>query len=592
MNLTAGSRPPLPSARAQLPGRAEDGLVGRPGARIPQREPARVQGVAPATHHLGARAEQIAHIEMQVRGGIAPRGDLVHVDVEGPDEELQLVEPGLLTRLPPRGREQRLVLWLEVSPRLQPTPQLRVVNQQQRGRVRREHEGAGGEVSGDVMRSSSDVSGEREELEDGRPVPALEGVRHGQRLEAPPELCSVQHVGAMSALDAPRKRLILGRTLADSTAPSNSLDALGYSEFFRAQVDAEPRLTELRPGRVIAQHRGEWDVLTARGVHRSVLAGRLYEERERPAPGVPVPLIPTVGDWVLLAPGTGEGLHVIEHTLTRRSHLERGAAGRRREPQTIVANVDDVVVVCQLPPPGAHDHVARRSVNPRRIERYLSAVAQGGAEALIALNKADLCPEADSMVTALRQRFAQVPVIPTSATTEDGLDELREHLRPGSTVGLVGLSGVGKSSIVNALLGRTAQKTGAEREQDARGRHTTTHRELFLTESGVLLIDTPGMREFALSADEDDVGGFEDVNELAATCRFRDCRHRNEPGCSVLAAVLGGQLARDRLDSYHALTEELSRQHALRPRGDAARPGSTKAGRGPGRPRAARGKPR
>lgn len=442
------------------------------------------------------------------------------------------------------------------------------------------------------MRPRFDVPGEGQELEDGGAVPALEGVGDLQRLEAPAELGAVQHVDASSALDAPRKQLILGRTLADSPAPINSLDALGYSEFFRAQVDADPKLRELLPGRVVAQHRGEWDVLTAEGMHRAVLAGRLYEERERATPGVATPLLPTVGDWVLLAPGSGGELHVIEHTLTRHSHLERGAAGRRREPQTIVANVDDVVVVCQLPRPGVHDAVARRSVNPRRIERYLSAVAQGGAQALIALNKADLCPDADALVTALRERFAQVPVIPTSATTEGGLDQLRERLRPGSTVGLVGLSGVGKSSIVNALLGRTAQKTGAEREQDARGRHTTTHRELFLTESGVLLVDTPGMREFALSADEDDVGGFDDVQELAAACRFRDCRHRTEPDCAVLAAVRNGQLARDRLDSYHALTEELSRQQALRPRGGAPRPGSVKANRSAGRPRGPRGKPR
>lgn len=379
--------------------------------------------------------------------------------------------------------------------------------------------------------------------------------------------------------------------MADPPPPSNSLEALGYSEFFRSQLASAPELG-LQPGRVVAQHRGEWDVLTESGLVRAVLAGRLYEERERAGQGSTAPLLPTVGDWVLLAQGAAGELQVIERTLARRTHLERGAAGRRREPQTIVANVDLVIVVCQLPPPGVQDAVARRSINPRRIERYLAAVAQGGAEGLIALNKADLCPEPAPFIDSLRRRFVHTTVIPTSITSGQGLDELRSLLAPASTVGLVGLSGVGKSSLVNALLGRTAQKTGSEREQDARGRHTTTHRELFVTESGVLLVDTPGMREFALSADEDDLGGFDDVVELALTCRFNDCRHRAEPGCSVTAAVLRGELAQDRLDSYHALAGELSQQRGLRPRGGAQRPNPAKPTRIASRARGVRNKSR
>lgn len=337
----------------------------------------------------------------------------------------------------------------------------------------------------------------------------------------------------------------------------------------------------------MAQHRGEWDVLTERGMVRAVLAGRLYEALERTADGSAFQ--PTVGDWVLVSAPTVGKLHVIERPLKRRTHLERGAAGRRRTPQTIVANVDVVVVVCQLPAPGVQDAVARRSINPRRIERYLAAIDQGGADAVIALNKADLCPEATRIAAELKERFA-CPIVTTSTLTAEGLDSLRALLRPGMTVGLVGLSGVGKSSLVNALLGHEVQKTGAERAQDARGRHTTTHRELFTTADGVLLVDTPGMREFALSADEDDLGGFEDVQRLAEGCRFRDCRHQQEPGCAVRAAVERGELSVDRLQSYHQLSEELAEQQALRLRGGRGKSGASGSPSFPGRPR--RGHPK
>lgn len=346
--------------------------------------------------------------------------------------------------------------------------------------------------------------------------------------------------------------------------PINSLEALGYSDFFRSQIDAQARAAGWRPGRVVAQHRGEWEVATEGKIVRAILPGRAYEEQDRS--GASRSAQPTVGDWVLLSESPSGQLSVIERTLTRRTLLERGAAGRRRLPQTIVANVDVVVVVCAFSPPGTEEAVERRVLNPRRIERYLAAIAQGGAEGWIALNKADLTPEAPRITEELRTRFAPHPVLMTSTTTPGGLDELRRRLTPGQTVGFVGLSGVGKSSLVNGLLGRAVQRTGEERRYDARGRHTTTHRELFATDSGVLLVDTPGMREFALYADDDEPGGFEDLAELAKACRFRNCKHDTEPGCAVTAAVACGELSADRLRSYRQLVEELSSSRRSGPR--------------------------
>ncbi len=344
-----------------------------------------------------------------------------------------------------------------------------------------------------------------------------------------------------------------------------SLSALGFSEFFQAQLEPSDLASGLVAGRVVAQHRGEWDVLTEEGPRRAILAGRHYDERDTNL--VLGRVQPTVGDWVLLSQPSDGKLWVIKRLLERRTHLERGVAGRRRESQIIVANVDLVVLVSAVARADAEDATARRSINPRRIERYLAAVAQGGADALIALNKADLSPDSVELAAELGKRFAPCPVLAVSAHDTQGLDSLRAHLAPGLTVGMVGISGVGKSSIVNALLGRSAQRTQAEREHDARGRHTTTHRELFVMEGGALLIDTPGMREFALSADADDeIGGFDDVLEVASGCRFTDCRHQSEPGCAVRAALEAGTLTAERFDSYRKLSGELGAQRTLQQR--------------------------
>lgn len=290
-----------------------------------------------------------------------------------------------------------------------------------------------------------------------------------------------------------------------------------------------------------------------------MLAGRRY----RPDEAQKVTDVqPVVGDWVVVRRPTQGGrdeLPVVDHVLPRSGVLSRGAAGRNGQGQVVAANVDWIVVVAACTAPGAPESVRERALNPRRIERYLMAIEAGGARAMIVLNKADVATDGPAIAERLRSRLGRVPVILASAKTGDGLEQLESWALPRQTVGFVGLSGVGKSSLVNRLVGDDRQKTQEERSADARGRHTTTHRELFVSRSGVLIIDTPGMREFSLdsSTDEEHLAAFDDIVALAQGCRFRDCSHKDEPACAVQTAVKSGELEPDRLRSYQSLRNEI-----------------------------------
>ena len=330
----------------------------------------------------------------------------------------------------------------------------------------------------------------------------------------------------------------------DSLANSTSqLTRVGWSPFFQRQLDELG--TPLRPARVAAGRRGHYELLSERGPIEATLTGRFhYEAAEHKD-------LPVVGDWVGTLPREGGTAFAIVHLFARRSQLVRKAAGRQTTAQIMAANLDTVMIVTSL----------NGDFNLRRLERYLAAIHESGARPVLVLNKTDLCDEPSRFVDAARSIAPDLPILPASALSGDGVDTLRAHLREGETLALVGSSGVGKSALVNRLLGEPTQSVRAVRAHDDRGRHTTTHRELFVLPSGGMLIDTPGIRELQLWASEGETSSsFEDIEALAAACRFRDCMHDGEPGCNVEDAIAKGALDPGRLDNMRKLDREQKHQ--------------------------------
>ena len=325
--------------------------------------------------------------------------------------------------------------------------------------------------------------------------------------------------------------------------PSLTLQDLGFTDFFATAFEPY-RSQGLVPARVVAQM-GLLKVSTGEAEHYADLSGKLRHELKGPGGGSGYP---AVGDWVALRPPAGDGRAVIHAVLPRRSKFSRKTAGHRTEEQVVAANVDTIFLVSGLD----------GDYNPRRIERYLTAAWDSGAQPVVVLNKLDRCDDPEACLLEVEAVALGVPVHRVSALTGESCEELTAYLGPGQTVGLLGSSGVGKSTLSNYLLGREAQKTADVREGDDRGRHTTTHRELFVTPTGGLLIDTPGLRELQLwEGDQQGIeSSFADVEELAESCRFADCRHQGEPGCAVEAG-----LTPERLEGYRKLQRELHQLH-------------------------------
>ena len=325
----------------------------------------------------------------------------------------------------------------------------------------------------------------------------------------------------------------------NSTDPVD-LTTLGWGDWF-AEPFRPHAAQGLRPARVAIPHNYLYQLYTAQGELMAEAAGRLRHQTGS-GDGMPV-----VGDWVAIRPSETERKATIEAILPRLSCFSRKAAGEPTRRQFIAANIDTVFLVC-----GLDD-----DFNLRRIERYLVAIKDSGATAVIVLNKADVCPDVDAARTATVALAPSTPIHVTSCVADGGTDPLEEHLARGKTVALLGSSGVGKSTIINRLLGTDRQKTCEVRGRDSRGRHTTTRRELILMPNGGLLIDTPGMRELHLwDSTEALTEAFEDIDTLAAECRFRDCAHDQEPGCAVRAAVDDGRLEAARFDNYRRLQRE------------------------------------
>jgi ribosome biogenesis GTPase len=322
------------------------------------------------------------------------------------------------------------------------------------------------------------------------------------------------------------------------------LHRLGWDDGWEAAF-AEHRAAGLVPYRVAIQHRGAYDLLGEDGELRASAAARLARDDELAA----------VGDWVGLDPQT----NLIEAVLPRRAALSRKEVWQAAREQVLAANVDVAFLVQALP----------LDFNVRRLERYLAMAWESGAQPVVLLTKTDLAEDVEPYLAETESvTLSACPVVAVSALTGDHLDDLRAFFDGNRTAVLLGSSGVGKSTIVNALLGEELLATQEVREDDQRGRHTTTHRQLVLLPTGGVVLDTPGMRELQLW-DADLEQTFGDIEEIALRCRFSDCAHDREPGCAVREALLDGTLDRERWNSYLKLQRELEalearRNHLLR----------------------------
>jgi ribosome biogenesis GTPase len=326
----------------------------------------------------------------------------------------------------------------------------------------------------------------------------------------------------------------------DACKTASGLNVLGWDSNWARQF--EPFAQEGRcPARVVCQHGDAYDLWAEAGGMRAEVSGRFRHDNADRADW------PAVGDWVAVMPRPAEQAATIHAVLPRRSRFSRKVAGEETAEQVVAVNVDMVFIVNGLD----------GDFNVRRLERYLTLAWDSGARPVIVLNKADICPDFTARAAAAKDVAFGVPVIVTSAATSDGLETLRAKLGPGLTGVFMGSSGAGKSSLVNALLGTTRQSVQTVREDDSRGRHTTTSRQLVLLPAGGMVIDTPGMRELQLWVDAEGVDrAFADVGVFAAQCRFADCTHQSETGCAVRAAVESGLLEPGRLSSYHKLQRE------------------------------------
>ncbi|MFN3236364.1 MAG: ribosome small subunit-dependent GTPase A [Pseudomonadales bacterium] len=330
----------------------------------------------------------------------------------------------------------------------------------------------------------------------------------------------------------------LENTHWSNSSEQPDLQSLGWNNFFQQQtLDAG----DWYPARVIRQDLGRYQLISEQGLLIGILPGKARLTTSKAD-------LPTVGDWILYAEQPHGEEVIIQQLLDRNTKFSRKEAGEKFSEQVVAANIDVVFVVTGLD----------ENFNPKRIERYMLLCQTSGALPVVILNKADLCSDIDDKVDQVKQVAGIAPIHSISALSNDDVAPLREYLGKGVTIAVMGSSGVGKSTLINQLLGYEHFKTGAVRDTDSKGRHTTTHRELCPIPNGGMIIDTPGMRELQVWSDEHHLAEtFDDVEDLTRFCKFTDCQHQSEPGCAIQAAITSGDLLEERWQSYQKYLREL-----------------------------------
>lgn len=319
----------------------------------------------------------------------------------------------------------------------------------------------------------------------------------------------------------------------------------GFNNIYEKQITEDEKAMGLLPARIISVQKEAYQIISAAGESNAKLKGSIFYQDAR------FQTYPAVGDFVLIKPNA-IGDDIIFRVLERRTCFSRLNPTLRSNitsasEQIIAANFDYVFIMASL----------NYDFNVRRIERYLATAWQSGGSPVIVLTKADLCENYSEKVAEIEAIVPSMDIHVVSAFTGFGMDTLKKYLKPAATLVFLGSSGIGKSSLVNALAGDELMKVSNIREDDSKGHHTTTYRQLFKLDSGVLIIDTPGMRELGIWAVEEGLGeAFSDIEDLSAMCRFSDCSHTKEPGCAVKAALSDGTLTQERWKSYIKLKKE------------------------------------
>lgn len=336
---------------------------------------------------------------------------------------------------------------------------------------------------------------------------------------------------------------MINTEIRNTVKPLETLHPLaeyGFNDYFKSAYEKEKQDFEeqVLPARVLMRNRQFYDLITPDGKKSAFLSGKYSFETDST-------LLPVAGDWVLYHEKSGQAL--ILHTLTRASKFSRKEAGQVTNEQVLAANIDWVFIVTGLD----------SNYNLSRMLRYKTVVLDGGAKPAFVLNKLDLCDDLDAKLLEVEKHVGDAPILPVSSFTGEGLEELRAMMGFGETIAFFGSSGVGKSSLTNALFHTEVMATGAVSSAHGKGRHTTTTAALNLLPQGGILIDTPGIREIQIWCDEDAVeAGFEDIALLSTQCQFEDCKHAKEPNCAVKAAIRSGELSEKHYENYLALKRE------------------------------------